>query len=126
MEICDYWNNDKKDWETTTDLGKIFKMSRDTIACYLNKGAELGWCDYNGKEELKRNGRSRGREGERKGNAVAKYDLEGNFIMKESSTRKLKERCLKELNINLSTGNISGVCLGKRKTHKGYIFKYID
>ena len=54
------------------------------------------------------------------------YDLDGNFIMKESSTIKLKERCLKELNINLDTGSISLVCSGKRKTHKGYIFKYID
>ena len=116
--VCDYWN-DKKDWETTTDLGKIFKMSRNTIVIYLKKGTELGWCNYNGKEESKRNGR-------RNKKAVAMYDLEGNFIMKESSTIKLKERCLKELNINLSTGGISEVCNGKHKTHKGYIFKYID
>ena len=42
------------------------------------------------------------------------------------SVIKLKERCLKELNIDLNTGTISEVCSGKRKTHKGYIFKYID
>lgn len=121
MEICDYWNNDKKDWETTTDLGKIFKISRDTIVDYLKKGTELGWCNYNGKEELEKSRRrSKG------GKAVVMYDLEGNFIMKESSAVKLKERCLKELNIDLDTSNISNVCLGKHKTHKGYIFKYID
>ena len=119
--VCDYWNNDKKDWETTTDLGKIFKMSRDTIASYLKKGAELGWCNYNGKEELEKNRR----KGAYK-KVVAMYDLDGNFIMKESSAMKLKERCLKELNIDLNTKNISAVCLGKCKTHKGYIFKYID
>ena len=54
------------------------------------------------------------------------YDLDGNFIIEEMSTVKLKERCLKELNINLNTGGISMVCLGKCKTYKGYIFKYID
>ena len=54
------------------------------------------------------------------------YDLEGNFIMKESSIVNLKERCLKELNTNLDASAISRVCLGKYKTHKGYIFKYID
>ena len=116
--VCDYWN-DKKDWETTADLEKIFKMGRSAIIRYLKKGMELGWCNYNGKEELKKSG-------ERCGKVVAMYDLDGNFIMKESSTVKLKERCLKELNIDLDTGNISKVCNGKYKTYKGYIFKYID
>ena len=119
--VCDYWN-DKKDWETTTDLGKIFKMSRDAIVIYLKKGTELGWCNYNGKEELEK-GR---RRNEKNGKAVAMYDLDGNFIMEESSAVELKERCLKELNINLNKGGISAVCLGKCKTYKGYIFKHID
>ena len=118
IEICKYWN-DKKENETTSDLELIFKISRNTIAEYLKKGTELGWCNYDAKEESKR---SR----ERKGKVVAMYDLEGNFIMKESSTRKLKKRCLKELNIDLSIGCISEVCSGKSKKHKGYIFKYID
>ena len=117
--VCDYWNNDKKDWESATDLAKIFKINRNTIVEYLKKGNELGWCNYNGKEEQEK-GRRKG------GKAVAMYDLDGNFIMKENSTVKLKERCLRELNINLNTAHISAVCLGKQKKHKGYIFKYID
>ena len=116
--VCDYWN-DKKDWETTADLEKIFKVDKTTIVRYLNKGRELGWCDYNGKEELKKDKR-------RNKKVVAMYDLNNNFIMEESSAVKLKERCLKELNINLNTSNISEVCSGKQKAHKGYIFKYID
>ena len=120
IEICKYWN-DKKENETTSDLELIFKINRSTIVEYLKKGTELGWCDYNGKEEQEKSRRrSKG------GKAVFMYDLEGNFIMEESSTIKLKERCLKELNIDLNTKNISAVCLGKCKTHKGYIFKYID
>ena len=119
IEICDYWNNDKKDWETTADLEKIFKIDKITIRSYLKKGTELGWCNYNGKEEQKRNGG-------RNKKAVAMYDLDGNFIMEESSALKLKERCLKELNIDLDTSTISKVCSDKRKVHKGYIFKYID
>ena len=116
--VCDYWN-DKKDWETTADLEKIFKVGRTTIMDYLNKGRGLGWCNYNGKEELEKARR-------RKEKVVAMYDLDGNFIIKENSVVKLKERCLKELNINLDKRSISKVCLGKLKTHKGYIFKYID
>ena len=120
--VCDYWNG-KKDWETTTDLGKIFRVDRTTIIDYLKKGTELGWCNYNTKEEIEKNGK---RSGSTNGKVVAMYDLDGNFIMKESSAVKLKERCLKELNIDLDTGNISKVCLGKRKAHQKHIFKYID
>ena len=118
IEICEYWN-DKKENETTSDLESIFKINKNTIIEYLKKGTELGWCNYNAKEELEK-GRRRNEK------VVAMYDLEGNFIMKESSAVKLKERCLKELNIDLDTRNISAVCLGKCKTYKGYIFKYID
>ena len=120
IEICKYWN-DKKENETTADLEKIFKIHKTTIIEYLKKGTDLGWCNYNAKEEQEK--------GRRKGaykKVVAMYDLDGTFIMKESSAVKLKERCLKELNIDLNTKNISAVCLGKCKTHKGYIFKYID
>ena len=118
IEICKYWN-DKKENETTSDLELIFKINKTTIIKYLKKGNELGWCNYNAKEELKK-------AGGRNKKVVVMYDLDGNFIMKESSAVKLKERCLKELNIDLDTGNISKVCLGKRKAHQKHIFKYID
>ena len=120
IEICEYWNN-KKENETTSDLELIFKINRHTIIEYLKKGTELGWCNYNGKEEQEKS-----RKRSKNGKAVAMYDLEGNFIIEEMSVIKLKERCLKELNINLNTKNISALCLCKQKDHKGYIFKYID
>ena len=125
-EVCEYWNN-KAHWETTEDLVKYFGLSRPTIIDYLKKGTILSWCYYDGKEELKKVGRIKGEiNGKRGGKKTEMYDLDGNFIMKESSAVKLKERCLKELNIDLDTRHISAVCNGKRKTHKGYIFKYID
>ena len=114
-EVCDYWNN-KKEPETVSDLIKYFKKDRCTIIKYLKKGTELGWCCYSAKQ---------GQYGINKRRVIAMYDLNGNFIIKESSAVKLKERCLKELNIDLSTSGISEVCSGKRKAHKGYIFKYM-
>ncbi|EGT3606748.1 hypothetical protein FKF97_10115 [Clostridium perfringens] len=53
-EVCDYWNR-KKDCETKSDLGRIFKVNKTTISTYLKKGTKLGWCDYNPKEEMRRN-----------------------------------------------------------------------
>jgi very-short-patch-repair endonuclease len=52
--VCDYKkeNNDA----TTTNLMKIFKLSRTTIQNYLKKGTKIGWCSYSPREEeLKRN-----------------------------------------------------------------------
>ena len=64
-EVCDYWKN-RKENETTTDLGKIFKLDRHTIRRYLKKGTKLGWCKYNPKEESLKthslNGKSKGRK----------------------------------------------------------------
>ena len=60
-EVCDYWNN-KEDWETVTTLTKVFPLGRSTILSYLNKGTVLGWCDYNGKEELKKSNAKKKKE----------------------------------------------------------------
>ena len=111
-EVCDYWN-DKKDWETTTTLAEVFGLSKSAITKYLKKGAGLGWCEYDAKKE----------RGDKR---VAMYDLDGNFIMEEYSTCELARRVFKETGIKLYDSNISKVCNGKQKHHKGYTFKYIE
>ena len=115
-EVCLKWNK-KSELETVGHLAEYFGLNKQTIIKYLKRGAELDWCIYNPKQ---------GQYGINKGRRIVMYDLDGNFIMEESSLVKLKERCLKELNISLNTTHISAVCLGKRKTHQKHIFKYID
>ena len=83
------------------------------ITKYLKKGAGLGWCEYDAKKE----------RGDKR---VAMYDLDGNFIMEEYSTCELARRVFKETGIKLYDSNISKVCNGKQKHHKGYTFKYIE
>ena len=111
-EVCEYWNN-RQEWETTTTLAKVFGLNKSTIIEYLKKGTALNWCEYDAKKE----------RGDRR---VAMYDLDGNFIMEECSTHELARRVFAEKGIKLSPSNISEVCNGKRKHHKGYTFKYID
>ena len=122
-EVCDYWNNNRQEWGTTKTLAEVFGLSRDTIVDYLKKGAGLGWCEYDAKEEMIKTGRLNGKS---TGKRVAMYDLNRNFIMEEYSTRELARRAFKEMGIKLGQGNISEVCNGKRKHHKGYTFKYIE
>ena len=126
IEICEYWNN-KKENETTSDLELVFKINRSTIIDYLKKGNELGWCNYDEKEELEK-GRRKGssKAGKTCGKKVVMYDLENSFIMEAYSIHELVRKVFKEMDLKLGVGNISAVCNGKHKTHKGYIFKYID
>lgn len=50
-EVCEYWNQ-KEDWETTSDLARVFNLDKTSIIKYLKKGTKLGWCLYDGKEEM--------------------------------------------------------------------------
>ena len=50
--VCDYWNNGIKN---ICDIVDITDLHRDTIRKYLKQGVELGWCDYNAKEESIKN-----------------------------------------------------------------------
>ena len=117
-EVCDYWNN-KEEWETTKTLAEIFGLSKVTIFEYLKKGAELGWCEYDAKEEKIKNGKANGKR-------VVMYDLDGSFIAEYPSTKELARRFFAETGIKLNDSAISLVCNGKQKHHKGYTFKYID
>ena len=44
-KVCDIWNK-HGDKYSTTQIGEIFNISRDTVVAYLKKGVEVGWCDY--------------------------------------------------------------------------------
>ena len=70
----------------------------------------LEWCDakYNS---------NYGTRNERLSKSVLQYDLEGNFIKEWKSTM---ECCRNGYN----QGAVAACCQGKRKTHKGFIWKY--
>jgi len=51
-QACEYKKNNIN--ITTTEIGNIMKLSKTTIITYLKRGANLGWCKYNPKEEQKK------------------------------------------------------------------------
>lgn len=120
-EICDYWNN-KEDWETTTDVGEMFNVDKTTIIRYLKIGNVLTWCNYNPKEEMKKNGSKNAK-------TITKYiemfkDNESLGIFK--GLAELKRQSEELFNVKLSQSAISSVCHGNAKHHKGYTFKYVN
>jgi group I intron endonuclease len=56
----------------------------------------------------------------KKSRGVYQYDLDGNLIMEHLSLREAAKF------VSGSRGNISNVCCGRSKTHKGFIWKYIN
>ena len=120
-EVCEYWNN-KKEYESASDLTKYFYLDRNTITGYLKKGSELGWCNYNAKEELRKRSM---RNNTKRRRRVAVYK-DGKFIGEYLSVTELIERAKQDFGVKFNTANISAVCNGKQKTHKGYTFKYLE
>jgi hypothetical protein len=50
--VCDLWNNGVKN---APQIAEVLKINRSTVNRYLKKGAVLGWCDYDPKEEHEKN-----------------------------------------------------------------------
>lgn len=120
-EVCEYWRN-KKEWETTKDLARAFKISDVTIRNYLNDGAKLNWCKYDGKSEMRKSGKTIGGLQKKKVNIFKDNICLGTF----SSCTELSKESEKVFGTKLSLGHISAVCTGQRKSHKGFTFKYIS
>ena len=115
-EVCQYWNN-KQHWETSNELAEVFGLNRWTISKYLRKGNSLNWCFYNGKEERIKGARLY----QNKGVEIFK---EGNSLGTFESARELSRRSQELFGVYLDYSAITQVCKGKRKTSKGFTFKY--
>ena len=65
LEIYHYWNN-KEDWETTKHLAEHFNISQTKVRKILNLGKDLGLCEFDKKEEMRKNGSRKGLEKRKK------------------------------------------------------------
>lgn len=120
-EVCSYWSS-KEDWETTKDLANKFKVNRNTITSYLKKGNNVGWTNYNGKEELSKAGVKSALGNGRK----ISISKNGKLLGEYNSIAKLSEISQSVFGIELNKSAIGKVARGLQKHHKGYIFKYVD
>lgn len=123
-DICDCWNN-KEEWETANTIAKNNKWGiKDgtTIRNYLKKGSKLGWCDYNSKEEVRKNAINCNKL---KAKEVEVFKNGKSLGVFESAT-ELARQSERLFGIKLDNRNISMVCRGKRKHHKGFTFKYVE
>ena len=123
-EVCDYWHEHREvngEYITTTTITKVFNRSITPIRSYLKKGTELGWCDYNSKEEMIINCKNNFKNS---GNPIFMYDKNMNFIGEYESATWLQKHSLEDFNTYLDRHRIGDVCKGKISSYKGFIFKY--
>lgn len=122
LEICKYWKDNHSNI-SMKNLEEKYKLSKSTIFNYLKKGTELKLCEYNGDLEKSKNFErhkqinTHGKQVEIFKNGISF----GKFINCADLARKSE----KLFNIKLNKSNISAVCIGNQKTHKGFTFRYI-
>lgn len=123
--ICDYWNN-KRNNETTGEVAKIFNTNRTTVRRYLKLGTELGWCNYDGNKEFKKSKVKAGkRSAEVKGKIVEIFK-DGVSLGVFDNCHLLDDKSEELFGVKLHSTKISAVAIGKRKSHKGFTFRYIN
>lgn len=117
-EVCLY----KSTYENVgaSEIGRIFNLSESTVQSYLKMGDREGWCFYNGKKNLQDNGH---RNGEKNGKPVEVFK-DGVKMGEFKSVSHLAKVSQDIFNVKFISSSISGVCTGRRKSHKGYVFKY--
>jgi hypothetical protein len=105
---CNYWT---QGIHNTIAISQLMKCTRGTVVIYLKQGAELGWCDYNPKEQMKKSGKNNALK-------VVQISKEGHFIKEWESISEASNQ------LSISGGSISSNCNGKLKLTGGFKWMY--
>lgn len=111
---CDLWTSGI---HSTQEIGEEMRLDSSTILRYLKRGTEIGWCNYDARTSkeagIKKSGYSRRKE-------LVQLDMELNFICLWNSMAEAVE------SLNLTRGNVSSLCMGKRKSTGGFKWMYAE
>lgn len=119
-EICEYWKNNLTNI-TTEYLCEKYGLCRSTIIKYLKLGNRYGWCEYNPKDEMKKNGTKNGKATGRPIHVLK----DNNIVATFNSLNEAETLSVDILGVKLYHSNIHHCLNGKQKTHRGYKFKFI-
>ena len=117
-EICLYYNEHSQ--LKALDVAKKFKKSKSTIIKFLKRGTEIGWCQYNPKEEMYKSAK----ENHQLGKPI--ICLENNYVFAHANyMEKVSDTVFgKHLYAYYMSKHISGI---PRYSHiGGFHFNYIS
>jgi hypothetical protein len=112
--VCDLY---EKEPRSTVELGELLGLERSTVCRYLNQGAKLGMCSYDGKEVQKELGRLNGGKNAIK---IVQLSLDGEFIKEWDSARDMGR------GLGIHSAVIPKVCSGVLNQTGGFRFMYKD
>lgn len=124
-EVCKYWSN-KKEWETTRDLAKIFGVDRSTIILYLKRGSKLEWCCYDSKEERKKNGSRNGKNSNTKFIGTPLVAIRGSNVIKFNSYTELIKKSQDIFDVKLTSKKINKIINNNDFIGKFKLLKYVE
>lgn len=120
-EVCEYKRDNYH--LSCKQIGEVFDIGRSTVRRYLKDGSEIwDWINYDAEHEKKTNYNNKERFKSTKKSVFVYKDNE--FIGEYASAREISSISEKTFGVKLDYRNISAVCLGKQKTHKGFLFSY--
>ena len=120
-EICEFYNNNLK--LTTTEIGKVFHMSKISIRKILKKGAKVGWCEYNAEKASRSVILSNAEKAKGRGYKNIVISKNGKDLRKYSSISDIIKNSEKDLGVKFTRSRIREVLTGKYKDTKGYVFR---
>lgn len=108
---------------STKELSAMFNLSRDTISKYLKKGHILGLCHYDKDEEYRRENDKKVANLKRKQVEVFKDGVSQGVF---ESVKFLSDNSEEIFGVKFAQCSIREVCIGRKKTHKNHIFRYVE
>lgn len=113
--VCDLWDN--KNIKNIFEISKLINIGDQTIRKYLKQGVSLGWCDYNPKEALIKNGKILSQSNNK---SIVQLSLVGEYISEFNSAIEAE----KELKIKGINKHIGSCCKKKRNKTGGFKWMY--
>lgn len=111
VEAC----NLRNEGNNAKQISDILELDRTTVIDYLKKGNELSLCNYDAKEEIRKNNKTNGGKNKK---SVIQFSLEGKYMHEWESAREIE----RVLGINYKY--ISKACNGYRKTVENFIWMF--
>jgi predicted transcriptional regulator len=109
--VCDLWNEGIR----TNEIGRVLKLSRISIARQLKQGSEIGWCNYNPKEEKRMASVSNGKKTAKH---IVQLTLECKFVNEWFGIIEVERK------LGINSSSISNALRKNTKTSGGYKWMY--
>lgn len=115
-DIC----KDFKNGLTKYELANKYNYATETIVRFLKDGTKKGWCCYDNTEK----NAERLKEMQLNNKKTVLVYKEDKFLGEYDSASEIDRKSVEDFGEKLDFRNVSAVCRGKRKSYKGYVFKF--